>query len=83
VTYSQSVLTFGETRLFTQLVAQYLSDEEYRERQHALEANPEADDVVRGSAGVRMLRWHGRTREARRASASSTTSADAGATCGC
>jgi len=51
------VLTFVETRLFTQLVAQYLSDEEYRQLQHALAANPEAGDVVRGSGGVRKLRW--------------------------
>lgn len=48
------MLTFVETRLFTQLVAKYLSDEEYRQLQHALAANP---DVVRGSGGVRKLRW--------------------------
>jgi hypothetical protein len=51
------VLTFVETRLFTQLVAQYLNDEEYRQLQHALAANPEAGDVVRGSGSVRRLRW--------------------------
>jgi len=51
------VLTFIETKLFTQLVAQYLSDEEYRQLQHAMAANPEAGDVVRGSGGVRKLRW--------------------------
>lgn len=51
------MLTFVETKLFTQLVAQYLSDEEYRQLQHAIAANPEAGDVVRGSGGVRKLRW--------------------------
>ena len=51
------MLTFVETKLFTQLVAQYLSDEEYRGLQHALAANPEAGDVLRGSGGVRKLRW--------------------------
>jgi mRNA-degrading endonuclease RelE of RelBE toxin-antitoxin system len=57
LTYTLDVLTFVETRLFTQLVAQYLSDEEYRQFQHALAANPEAGAVVRGSGGVRKLRW--------------------------
>ena len=55
--YTRGVLTFVETRLFTQLVAQYLSDEEYRQLQRALAANPEAGDLVRGSGGVRKLRW--------------------------
>ena len=44
------MLTFVETKLFTQLVAQNLSHEEYRQLQHAMAANPEAGDVVRGSA---------------------------------
>jgi len=51
------VLTFVETALFTQLVGQYLSDEEYRALQDAIVANPEAGDVVPGSGGVRKLRW--------------------------
>ena len=51
------MLTFVETKLFTQLVAQYLSDDEYRQLQHVLAANPEVGDVVRGSGGVRKLRW--------------------------
>jgi mRNA-degrading endonuclease RelE of RelBE toxin-antitoxin system len=51
------VLTFVETRLFTSLVAHYLSDDEYRALQHELTANPEAGDVIRGSGGVRKLRW--------------------------
>jgi mRNA-degrading endonuclease RelE of RelBE toxin-antitoxin system len=51
------VLTFVETRLFTQLVQSYLSDDEYSALQAALVANPEAGDVVRGSGGVRKLRW--------------------------
>lgn len=51
------MLTFVETKLFTQLVPRYLSDEEYAALQHALVADPEAGDVVRGSGGVRKLRW--------------------------
>jgi hypothetical protein len=58
------VLTFVESKLFTQLVAQYLSDEEYRQLQQAIAANREAGDVVRGSGGVRTRRW-ARSDEAR------------------
>ena len=49
--------SFIETRLFTRLVSEYLSDDEYRELQKALVANPDAGDVVPGSGGVRKLRW--------------------------
>jgi len=51
------VFTFVETRLFTGLVSQYLSDDEYADLQRALIANPEAGDVIRGTGGVRKLRW--------------------------
>jgi mRNA-degrading endonuclease RelE of RelBE toxin-antitoxin system len=48
---------FIETRLFTRLVTEYLSDEEYGKLQSALIENPTAGDVVPGSGGVRKLRW--------------------------
>lgn len=51
------MLTFVETRLFTSLVGQYLSDDEYAALQQTLTANPDAVDVIRGSGGVRKLRW--------------------------
>ena len=47
-----------ETRLFTKQVREYLADDEYRALQQALIANPEAGDIVRGSGGVRKLRWN-------------------------
>ena len=49
--------SFIETRLFTKLVDGYLSDDEYRELQAALIADPSAGHVVPGSGGVRKLRW--------------------------
>ena len=49
--------TFVETRLFTRLVNDYLSDEEYAQLQRELIANPESGAVVRGSGGVRKIRW--------------------------
>jgi mRNA-degrading endonuclease RelE of RelBE toxin-antitoxin system len=56
------MFSFIETRLFTQLVQDYLSDEEYRQVQLELIKNPDLGVVVRGSGGVRKLRWraHGR-----------------------
>ena len=51
------MLTFVETKLFTQLVQGYLSDDEYAALQAAIIANPEAGNVIRGSGGVRKLRW--------------------------
>ncbi len=43
--------------MFTRLVQDLMSDEEYREVQVALMENPDAGAVIRGSGGVRKLRW--------------------------
>ena len=51
------MLTFVETKLFTQLVQNYFSDDEYAALQNAIVANPQAGDLIRGSGGVRKLRW--------------------------
>jgi hypothetical protein len=51
------VLTFIETRLFTRLIGEYLTDDEYLELQAALARDPEAGAVIPGSGGVRKLRW--------------------------
>lgn len=51
------MFTFVESRIFTRIVADYLSDDEYARVQASLAANPEAGAVVAGSGGVRKLRW--------------------------
>jgi mRNA-degrading endonuclease RelE of RelBE toxin-antitoxin system len=51
------MFSFIETQLFTRLVKQYLSDEQYAELQIALMANPELGPVIAGTGGVRKLRW--------------------------
>jgi mRNA-degrading endonuclease RelE of RelBE toxin-antitoxin system len=51
------MFSFVETRLFSRLVQEYLTDQEYRLLQIELIKNPEAGTVVRGSGGVRKLRW--------------------------
>jgi hypothetical protein len=45
------VVTFVETKLFTKLIQEYLSDEEYSALQQSLIANPEAGAVIPGSGG--------------------------------
>lgn len=44
------MFTFIETVLFTKLVGEYLSDEEYGRLQQALIGDPEAGAVVKGPA---------------------------------
>ena len=51
------MFSFIETSLFSRLVQEYLTDEEYRKLQRKLVQNPEAGAVVSGSGGVRKLRW--------------------------
>jgi len=51
------MFTFIETQLFSRLVRDYLSDEDYSKLQSELIKNPEAGSVIRGAGGVRKLRW--------------------------
>jgi hypothetical protein len=57
VPYNPAVFSFLETKLFTRLVQEYLTDDEYRELQAHLIDQPEAGEVIPGSGGVRKLRW--------------------------
>ena len=51
------MFSFIETRLFSRLVEEYLSDDEYVKLQQELIRDPQAGAVIRGSGGVRKLRW--------------------------
>jgi hypothetical protein len=51
------VYSFIETKLFTRLSSDLLSDDEMSELQMALTADPHAGAVVPGTGGVRKLRW--------------------------
>ncbi|MGS0744194.1 transcriptional regulator [Glaciimonas sp. GG7] len=48
---------FIETSLFSANVYDYLTDEEYKNLQEYLSDNHDAGDIVRGSGGVRKVRW--------------------------
>ena len=54
------MITFVESPIFTKQVHDYLTDEEYRIFQAFLAVSPDAGDVVRGSGGVRKVRWNRR-----------------------
>ena len=51
------MFSFVESKLFTRLVGDYLTDDAYAELQGALAEAPERGSVVPGSGGVRKLRW--------------------------
>jgi mRNA-degrading endonuclease RelE of RelBE toxin-antitoxin system len=51
------LMIFIETSTFTKLLSGYLNDEEYRGLQTYLMQKPDAGDIVKGSGGVRKVRW--------------------------
>jgi hypothetical protein len=51
------MLEFIETPIFTRLLPEYLSDDQYAELQATLMRHPEIGDIVPGSGGVRKMRW--------------------------
>ncbi|ARN76075.1 transcriptional regulator [Oceanicoccus sagamiensis] len=42
---------------FTDVVASYLSDDEYAALQWYLLLNPDAGDLIQGTGGIRKVRW--------------------------
>lgn len=50
-------MLFIETSLFTKLLHGYLTDDEYRGLQSYLLQKPDAGDLIKGSGGVRKIRW--------------------------
>ena len=51
------MFSFIETKLFTKLVTEFLTDEEYSRLQEVLIKDPETGDLIPGSGGVRKVRW--------------------------
>jgi len=46
-----------ETTIFTRLINTLMSDEDYRELQEALVQRPDLGDLIKGSGGLRKVRW--------------------------
>lgn len=50
-------MIFYETAIFTAQITKLVSDESYSEFQQILIADPESGDLIRGSHGLRKIRW--------------------------
>jgi mRNA-degrading endonuclease RelE of RelBE toxin-antitoxin system len=50
-------MIFIETTLFTKYVQEYFDDEKYSHFQNFLMENPDAGDVIKGTGGLRKIRW--------------------------
>ena len=50
-------MVFIETSVFTRQVLSLLADEEYRELQRFLAERPGAGALIKGSGGLRKMRW--------------------------
>jgi mRNA-degrading endonuclease RelE of RelBE toxin-antitoxin system len=48
---------FIETPIFTKEIVRLLPEDSYRRLQFALFLRPDAGDVIRGSVGLRKIRW--------------------------
>jgi hypothetical protein len=52
------IFTFIETPVFTRETRSLLPDDDYRMLQKELLFRPEAGDLIRGSGGLRKIRWN-------------------------
>jgi len=51
-------MIFIETSIFTKEIAKLLPDERYRQLQSILMLRPQAGSLIRGSGGLRKIRWN-------------------------
>lgn len=51
-------MIFIETSIFTKEITQLLPDEQYSMLQSSLMLRPDAGDLIRGSGGLRKIRWN-------------------------
>jgi len=50
-------MEIAETSIFTKKITEILTDDEYREFQNFLVVNPKKGDTIKGSGGLRKIRW--------------------------
>jgi mRNA-degrading endonuclease RelE of RelBE toxin-antitoxin system len=53
-----AIMIFIETSIFTKEILRLMSDEDYRMLQAALMLRPDAGSLIRGSGGLRKIRWN-------------------------
>jgi hypothetical protein len=54
---NEAAMEFIETPVFTKLITELLTDEDYGQLQHDLAKNPQAGDLIPGGGGIRKLRF--------------------------
>lgn len=52
-------MVFVETPIFNRRVQEYMDDDEYAKMQAFLVGRPDAGRLIKGSGGIRKLRWAG------------------------
>ena len=50
-------MEIAETSIFTKEITRILTDDEYKELQNFLIAQPQSGAVIKGSGGLRKVRW--------------------------
>lgn len=55
--YMMDIMEFIETPVFTRLLMDLLSDDEYAGLQNLLVDNPERGDIIKGGGGIRKIRY--------------------------
>ena len=58
IDYNEHMNTIAETKNFSQQAAKFLTENEYNALKTFLAWHPEAGVIVRGTGGVRKLRWN-------------------------
>lgn len=54
--YNQKMVII-ETATFSRLIQELMHDDEYRQLQEALIIRPDMGDIIKGSGGIRKVRW--------------------------
>ncbi len=55
--YSSVLMIIVETTVFTRIITDLLTDDEYLELQEAIVNRPDIGDLIKGSGGLRKVRW--------------------------
>ena len=55
--YNHHPMVIVETLLFTRLIKELMGDDEYRSLQEALIQSPDKGEIIKGSGGLRKVRW--------------------------
>jgi mRNA-degrading endonuclease RelE of RelBE toxin-antitoxin system len=54
-----ALVVFIETPIFTKQIVKLLKDDEYAELQNWIKNKPESGNLIKGSGGLRKVRWAG------------------------